>query len=83
MARCEVCGFDQFPANTIVELDAERTKHFFCSFAHMREWRDKFLKQICLEEVLAGMEQSKEVVEEEPEAAPKRRGRPPGSKNKS
>lgn len=38
MAQCEVCGMEQFPANTIIEVDADDKRHFFCSWAHRDAW---------------------------------------------
>ena len=34
MARCEVCGVEQYPANTVVRWDAAHQRHFFCSQQH-------------------------------------------------
>jgi hypothetical protein len=35
VARCEVCGFEQYPANTRVWWDEGNIRHFACSDEHM------------------------------------------------
>jgi hypothetical protein len=37
MARCEVCGVDQFPADTVVTWDEDGERHFYCSKRHQME----------------------------------------------
>ena len=38
MARCEVCGIEQYPANTVVRFDSGHARHFFCSHQHADGW---------------------------------------------
>ena len=38
MARCEVCGHEQYPANTVVRYDEAHNRHFFCSGQHAKAW---------------------------------------------
>ena len=38
MARCEVCGIEQYPANTVIRFDSGHVRHFFCSHQHADGW---------------------------------------------
>ena len=60
MARCEVCGHDQYPANTIVRFDEASLRHFFCSRQHADEWMlsPKLPKELVVKE-----ETTKDVIE--------------------
>ena len=110
MARCEVCGHDQYPANTIVRFDEASLRHFFCSRQHADEWtlspklpKELVVKEETTKDVIERLEvdvpdegqalteppplpeRQKELDEAAAEGrppAPKRRGRPPGTKSK-
>ena len=38
MAICEVCGYDQYPANTRIWMDKTGLRHFFCSDQHLESF---------------------------------------------
>ena len=96
MARCEVCGVEQYPANTVVRWDAAHQRHFFCSQQHMEQWNEakplpeepEPREEQSLEEdqeQIEGQTTVEELLEapQEPEKpAPKPIGRPKGSRNK-
>ena len=96
MARCEVCGVEQFPANTVVRLDSDYNRHFFCSHQHADAWNENApLPEEPEQREEQSLEEILEVVGQEMDAPPaplpdpepvkppvKRVGRPKGSKNK-
>ena len=62
MAKCEVCGVEQYPYNTRVAHDRAGNRHFFCSNEHLRSWAGspapetgQFEGQITVEEVVEEM----------------------------
>jgi hypothetical protein len=89
MARCEVCGVEQFPANTVIRHDGAHVRHFFCSVGHADQWNEEVPLP---EEPEPREEQSLEEdlwadppppVSPAPKRPPaKRPGRPKGSRNK-
>jgi len=121
MAICEVCGVEQYPANTVVRYDEAGHRHFYCSIFHADTPQQRILmtkaskepvtkeeavpeEQMSVEKVIKEQEldvpdegqalapppptpeRQKELDEAAAEGrapAPKRRGRPPGTKNKS
>jgi|GEM_PF-5489195 len=52
MAKCEVCGFEQFPFNTRVVRDEAGKRHFFCSDQHAKLYQEQGVVQITVEEVI-------------------------------
>ena len=83
MARCEVCGVEQFPANTVVRLDSDYNRHFFCSQQHAKAWEVEKEHVAKVEEVprpKMGADVVEIIVDEAPPLPKKRMGRPPKSK---
>ena len=107
MAICEVCGVEQYPANTVVRYDEAGHRHFYCSIFHADTPQQRILmtkaskepitkeeavpeEQMSVEEVARAVELEAAETSPLPEdksllakPAPKRRGRPPGTKNKT
>jgi len=92
MARCEICGVEQYPYNTLIRYTAGARKHFFCSQAHADLFAslppalpvaEARTEQVVEEAVTAERQvELDEAQAEGREPAPKRKGRPPGSKNR-
>lgn len=64
MARCEVCGVDQYPANTKTRYGKDQLRHFFCSDLHAERWIVEQREQITIDDLLATPETSPSSEEE-------------------
>ena len=64
VARCEVCGVDQYPANTKTRYGKDQLRHFFCSNLHAEQWIVEQRDQITIDDLLLAPETSPSSEEE-------------------
>jgi len=64
VARCEVCGVDQYPANTRTRWGKDQLRHFFCSDLHAEQWITEQRDQITIDDLLLTPETSPSSEEE-------------------